>query len=117
MIEVCVPGGLEDRKTSLEERSFSPYRPGAAGTERVRSCASLPTIAWQNGGRPDPVQLGAEPFDPEEIGLFTKVANDISRGMTAFRDHADSLHTHDCSRRGRQMQRLNSIPKPHLNIG
>ena len=96
------PAWKNELSTSYSDR-------GAAGTERVRSCASLPIN--QHGRTVGVLTLfSSEPnsFDPEEIGLFTKVANDISRGMTAFRDHADSLHTHRLlSRRGRQMQRLN----------
>lgn len=88
-------------------------RPGRAGLSEAGSSASLPIghhgrtigILTLFSGKDDA-------FPPEEIELLSEVANDVSRGVTSFRDHADSVRSHrTLSHRGRQMQRLNLLTR------
>lgn len=87
--------------------------PGRAGLSETGSSASLPI---SHHGRTIGIltlfSKEEHAFPPEEIDLLSEVAGDVSRGVTSFRDHADSVRSQrTLSHRGRQMQRLNLLTR------
>ncbi len=94
------------------EAYHGPPRPGRADMSEAGSTASLPIS--HHGRTVGVLTLFSKEhaFPPEEIDLLIEVANDVSRGVTSFRDHADSVRSHrTLSHRGRQMQRLNLLTR------
>ena len=89
--------------------SADPSGSGRTNLGRARSSASLPiSHHGQMIGVLTLFDRKSGSFPVEEIDLLTEVAKDVSRGVTSFRDHADSVRSHrTLSRRGRQMQILN----------
>lgn len=91
------------------EASGGPPGTGRRSGDGPRSYLSLPII---HHGRTIGVMTlfghEAHSFPAEEVELLSEMAGEVSRSVTSFRDHADSVRSHRAlSHRGRQMQVLN----------